>query len=195
MRAFPALSSWKDTGPGLALGVSNLPMNLSDEFILELTQCQQRLYGYIFRRMANRDQAMEVLQQTNLVLCRKADDFEPGTNFNAWAVTVAHYQVLAYRKTMARERLVFTDDVFHLVDEQEENAEERAEQMQVLRHCYSKMSGENQSFMNLRYKDGLSIKQMAVEVGKQAGAVRVQLHRLRLSLKDCVRLKLKEKEV
>ena len=52
-------------------------MNLSDDFILELTQCQQRLYGYIFRRMANRDQAMEVLQQTNLVLCRKADDFEP----------------------------------------------------------------------------------------------------------------------
>ena len=52
-------------------------MNLSDDFILELTHCQQRLYGYIFRRMANRDQAMEVLQQTNLVLCRKADDFEP----------------------------------------------------------------------------------------------------------------------
>ena len=176
------------------MGVSNLPMNLSDDFILELTQCQQRLFGYIFRRMANRDQSMEVLQQTNLVLCRKADDFEPGTNFNGWAVTVAHYQVLAYRKTMARERLVFTDDVFHLVDEREDNAEQRAEQMQVLRHCYSKMSDENQAFMNLRYKDGLSMKQMAAEVGKQVGAVRVQLHRLRLSLKDCVRLKLKEQE-
>jgi len=89
---------------------------------------------------------------------------------------------------------VFTDDVFHLVDEREDNAEQRAEQMQVLRHCYSKMSDENQAFMNLRYKDGLSMKQMAAEVGKQVGAVRVQLHRLRLSLKDCVRLKLKEQE-
>ena len=170
-------------------------MNLSDDFVNELTQCQQRLFGYIFRRMANRDQAMEVLQQTNLVLCRKADDFEPGTNFNGWAVTVAHYQVLAYRKTIVRERLMFTDDVFHLVDEQEDNAEQRAEQMQVLRHCYSKMSVENQAFMNLRYKDGLSMKQMAAEFGKQVGAIRVQLHRLRLSLKDCVRLKLKEQEV
>lgn len=137
---------------------------------------------------------MEVLQQTNLVLCRKANDFEPGTNFNGWAVTVAHYQVLAYRKTMARERLVFTDDVFHLVDQREENAEKRAGQMQVLRHCYSKMSDENQAFMNLRYKDGLLMKQMAAEVGKQVGAVRVQLHRLRLSLEDCVRLKFKEQK-
>ena len=38
------------------------------------------------------------------------------------------------------------------------------------------------------------MKQMAAEVGKQAGAVRVKLHRLRLSLKNCVRFKLKEQE-
>ena len=169
-------------------------MNLSDEFILELTQCQQRLYGYIYRRVANRDQAMEVLQQTNLVLCRKADDFEPGTNFNAWAATVAHYQILSYRKTLARDRLVFTDDVFHVVDEREDFAEERADQMRILRTCYGKLSEENQTFMNLRYKDGFSVKQISAKIGKQAGAVRVQLHRLRLSLKECVQRQLKEQE-
>ena len=36
-------------------------MELSDEFILELTQVQQRLFGYIYRRVANREQAQEVL--------------------------------------------------------------------------------------------------------------------------------------
>jgi len=51
----------------------HVTMELSDEFILELTQAQQRLFGYIYRRVANRDQAMEVLQQVNLVLCHKAD--------------------------------------------------------------------------------------------------------------------------
>ena len=115
-------------------------MNLSDEYILELTQCQQRLYGYIFRRVANRDQAMEVLQQTNLVLCRKADDFEPGTNFNAWAATVAHYQILSYRKTLARDRLVFTEDVLAAIDEGEPDNERREGMLQHLRHCFAKMS-------------------------------------------------------
>ena len=48
--------------------------------------------------------------------------------------------------------------------------------------------------MNLRYKDGFSVKQIAAKIGKQAGAVRVQLHRLRLSLKECVQRQLKEQE-
>ena len=171
-----------------------LIMNLSDEFILELTQCQQRLYGYIFRRVANRDQAMEVLQQTNLVLCRKADDFEPGTNFNAWAVTVAHYQILSYRKTLARDRLVFTDDVLAAIDEGEPDNERREGTLQHLLHCFAKMSDENQALMKLRYERELSMEQLANEIGKKAVAVRVKLHRLRRGLRDCVETRLQEEQ-
>ena len=171
-----------------------MPMNLSDEFILELTQCQQRLYGYIFRRMANRDRAMEVLQQTNLVLCRKADDFEPGTNFNAWSATVAHYQILSYRKTQARDRLVFTDEVFAVVDERDNECEIREGVLTHLRHCLEAMSSDNQVFIKLRYEDGLSMKQIAAEVGKTVGAIRVKLHRLRRSLRDCVQKRLQEEQ-
>ena len=36
-------------------------MELSDEFVLELTQAQQRLLSYIYRHVANREQAQEVL--------------------------------------------------------------------------------------------------------------------------------------
>ena len=77
-------------------------MELSEEFILELTQSQQRLFGLLFKRLADREQAREVLQRTNLVLCRKAENYELGTNFKAWAMTVANYEVMAYRKTQAR---------------------------------------------------------------------------------------------
>ena len=169
-------------------------MNLSDEYILELTQCQQRLYGYIFRRVANRDQAMEVLQQTNLVLCRKADDFEPGTNFNAWAATVAHYQILSYRKTLARDRLVFTEDVLAAIDEGEPDNERREGMLQHLRHCFAKMSDENQTLIKLRYERDLSMDQLANEVGKKVVAVRVKLHRLRRTLRNCVETRLQEEK-
>ena len=171
-----------------------LIMNLSDEFILELTQCQQRLYGYIYRRVANRDQAMEVLQQTNLVLCRKADDFELGTNFNAWAVTVAHYQILSYRKTLARDRLVFTDEVLAAIDESGPNNEMREDMLKHLRHCFAKMSDENQALMKLRYERELSMEQLANEIGKKVVAVRVKLHRLRRGLRDCVETRLQEEQ-
>ena len=119
-------------------------MELSDEFILELTQVQQRLFGYIYRRVANREQAQEVLQQTNLVLCRKADDIELCTNFNAWAFAETHYQILSHRKNVARERLVFSDEVFLVVDDRDEESLVREELKRILRFCYGKLSQVNQ---------------------------------------------------
>jgi RNA polymerase sigma-70 factor, ECF subfamily len=74
-------------------------MDLSEEFILELTQVQQRLLGFLFKRLADGEQAREVLQRTNLVLCRKAEQYQAGTNFKAWAMSEANYEVMAYRKS------------------------------------------------------------------------------------------------
>ena len=167
-------------------------MELSDEFVLELTQVQQRLYSYIYRRLANRDQAMEVLQQTNLVLCHKADDFKLGTNFAAWSSTVAHYQILSYRKSLSRDRLVFTDEVMASIDERENESEMREGALSHLRHCLEAMSSDNQVFIKLRYEGGLSMQQIAIEVDKTAGAVKVKLHRLRRSLRNCVQNRLQE---
>ena len=170
-------------------------MELSDEFILELTQAQQRLFGYIFRRVANRDQAMEVLQQVNLVLCHKADNFKLGTNFAAWSSTVAHYQILAYRKSLGRDRLVFADEVVAIINEREDESEMREGVLSHLRHCLEIMSSDNQVFIKLRYEGGLSMKQIAMKISKTAGAVKVKLHRLRRSLRDCVQNRLQEKQV
>ena len=169
-------------------------MELSDEFILELTQGQQRLFAYIFRRMANRDQAMEVLQQVNLVLCHKADKYTLGTNFNAWAATVARYQILSYRSSQNRDRLVFTDKVVAIIDEREDDSDERDGRLAHLHQCFQALSDDNQAFLNLRYEGGLSMKQIAMEVGQKVVTVRVKLHRLRRSLRDCVQNRLQEKQ-
>jgi RNA polymerase sigma-70 factor (ECF subfamily) len=64
------------------------------------------LYG---KYTANREQVREVLQLTNLVLCREAEQYQAGTNFKAWAMSVANYEGMAYRKTQVRERLFFSD--------------------------------------------------------------------------------------
>ncbi len=141
-------------------------MELSDEFVLELTQAQQRLLSYIYRRVANREQAQEVLQQTNLVLCRKANEFEPDTNFNAWAVTVAHYQILCHRANVTRERLVFSDEVFAVVDDRDEESLIHEEYRRILRFCYGKISQVNQELMKLRYQEGLSFSKWPMNLTK-----------------------------
>ena len=168
-------------------------MELSEEFILELTQAQQRLFGFLFKRLADREQAREVLQRTNLVLCRKADNFEIGTNFKAWSMTVANYEVMAYRKTQARERLVFTDEVYALIGpEDDEKSPDQSVRLVHLSHCLQGMSSKNRALLDWRYQGERTLEKIAEEIGSTIGAVKVKLHRLRRQLLGCIQNRMQE---
>ena len=168
-------------------------MELSEEFILELTQAQQRLFGFLFKRLADREQAREVLQRTNLVLCRKAENYELGTNFNAWSMTVANYEVLAYRKTQVRERLVFTDEVDAMIGpEEDEKSLDQSDRLAHLSHCLKGMSSKNRELLDWRYQGERSLEKIAEEIGSTIGAVKVKLHRLRRQLLDCIQNRMQE---
>tara|TARA_Y100000588_G_C13924133_1_gene782815 strand:+ start:227 stop:742 length:516 start_codon:yes stop_codon:yes gene_type:complete len=168
-------------------------MELSEEFILELTQAQQRLFGFLFKRLADREQAREVLQRTNLVLCRKAENYELGTNFNAWSMTVANYEVLAYRKTQVRERLVFTDEVDAMIGpEEDEKSLDQSDRLAQLSHCLKGMASKNRELLDWRYQGERSLEKIAEEIGSTIGAVKVKLHRLRRQLLDCIQNRMQE---
>ena len=168
-------------------------MELSEEFILELTGVQQRLFGFLFKRLADREQAREVLQRTNLVLCRKADNYEPGTNFKAWAMTVANYEVMAYRKTQVRERLVFTDEVDAMLGPDDDGrSSAQSDRVAHLSHCLKGMSSKNRELLDWRYQGERTMEKIAEEIGSTIGAVKVKLHRLRRQLLGCIQNRMQE---
>jgi RNA polymerase sigma-70 factor (ECF subfamily) len=169
------------------------PIELSEEFILELTQVQQRLFGFLFKRLADRDQARGVLQRTNLVLCRKADKYELGTNFKAWAMTVANYEVMAYRKKQARERLVFTDEVDAMLASNDEGrSSAQSDRVAHLKHCLQGMSSKNRELIEWRYQGERTMEKIAEDIGSTIGAVKVKLHRLRRQLLSCIQNRMQE---
>ena len=81
-------------------------MELSEEFILELTEVQQRLFGFLFKRLADREQAVRFCNEP--ISCF-AGSPRPGTNFKDWAMTVANYEVMAYRKKSGVRPLALQD--------------------------------------------------------------------------------------
>ena len=171
-------------------------MELSEEFILELTQVQQRLFGFLFKRLADREQAREVLQRTNLVLCRKADNYEPGTNFKAWAMTVANYEVMAYRKSQVRERLVFTDEVFAMIGTADDGqSSAQSDRVAHLKHCLQGMSLKNRELLDWRYQGERTMEKIAEDIGSTIGAVKVKLHRLRRQLLGCIQNRMQEERI
>ena len=79
-----------------------------EELVGQLTACQGKLYGYIMSLLPDAHQARDVLQETNLVIWRKAAEYEAGTNFGAWVSRIAFYQVMAHRSRQKRDRHVST---------------------------------------------------------------------------------------
>ncbi len=93
-------------------GNKNDEKAVTPAFVRLMTDAQFALFSYILLLVGDSSDARDVLQDTNLTILRNASHYRPGTLFIAWAKTLAHYQVLTYRKKKSRDRLVFDDEVF-----------------------------------------------------------------------------------
>ena len=100
----------------------------SFEFVQLLTTHQSRMFAYILSLLGNRTQAKDVMQETNSVLWLKAHEFKLGTNFGAWMFKVAYFQVMAHRRRLTRDRLVFDDDFLQGIAAEAEQQSELQEE-------------------------------------------------------------------
>ncbi|MCP4787310.1 MAG: sigma-70 family RNA polymerase sigma factor [Fuerstiella sp.] len=162
-------------------------------FIQLLTSHQARLYAYVLSLVADVDQASDIMQETNTVLWVKSSEFEMGTNFAAWMRKIAFYQVMAYRKKLARECIVFDDS---LVGQLAEAASERDETMEgrraVVRQCLSQMNDRHRELIRARYQDGFALADIAAAMNRKTNAIKQSLFRARTILIACVRNKTQE---
>ncbi len=164
----------------------------SDEFVTQITACQSRLYAYILSLTGDREQARDVLQEANLVIWRKADEFRQGTNFIAWAFQIARFQVKAYRQRIARDRLVFDDELVTDMADVFAGGEQFDARHDALGRCLEKLTPNHRNLVRIRYSDGLAVKEIAVRLNKSANAIAKVLHRIRVALMHCIERELSE---
>ena len=101
-----------------SLKMSRQDQTLPEPFVRVLLANQGNIHAYLTSLLGNLDQAEEVLQETNVVLCREANQFSTITDFTAWACRIAFFQVLKYRKQCQRDRHWFDDDLLSLIAEE-----------------------------------------------------------------------------
>lgn len=158
-----------------------------DEFVSLLTASQPALYACILAMLPDRVAAQDLLQETNLTLWHKAEDFEPETSFMAWASRIARYHVLNYRRKLNRDRLVFDERLFEeLSDRLMARSADVDCYQESLRECLKRLPAEQRDLVACRYAEGGSVKQIAQSRGQSAGAVSQILYRIRESLLNCV---------
>ena len=165
--------------------------NQHEWLVHELTSSQTRLYGFVLTLLPDRDAARDVLQETNLVIWRKADEFESGTDFWAWATQIARYQVLSHFRDSGRDRLVFDEAVVEKLATAAEKNSADVERVRALVGCIQKLPATQAEVVTLRYRSNSSIDEIARERGQTVAAVKMLLLRARRALAKCVELALK----
>ena len=162
-------------------------MDRQHQFVQLLTDGQSKLFAYIRTLVPDADQARDVLQETNLVIWQKYDEFTEGTNFGAWACTIAFYEVKAWRRNAGRDRHVYSDS---LVERLADAAQQRTGQIDplnsALRRCIDKLSNVQKALLQRRYYDQVTVKQIADEQQRTANAVSRSLFLARRNLLECI---------
>jgi RNA polymerase sigma-70 factor, ECF subfamily len=163
------------------------PLDRPGEFVKLLTAHQRDLYAYINTLLVGDIATSDVLQDTNLDLWKRLDDFDFGRAFLPWAYGFAYQRVLAYRKTRSRSRLVFNDQVVQLISDAYISDLISADtRLAALQNCLDKLDETQSQLIRERYVGRVSVKALAARLGSTASQISARLYRIRRTLAKCV---------
>src|SRR5262245_61669721 len=150
------------------------------------------LRGFILGLLPDHNRAEDVFQEVFLTITRKAQDFRPGTNFPAWARSIARLKVL--------EQLRASRGAPHLLDPEALDAvlqvadcvgEAWTEPRDALKRCLEQLAPRARQILELRYSEEfLPPPVIARRVSWTVNAVNVALSRARRFLQECTRRRL-----
>ena len=173
--------------------VESAPKIPDDAFVRALTESQPALRGYCQASLGHGEEAKEALQRTSIVLWKKCNDWDPASEFLAWAITVAKFEVLGVIRDRKRDqkRFVFNSDVVELmVDEASRTVDSISDRAAALEVCLEFLSDRNREALSAYYVHGRSIQEVATKQEKQISALKVMLLRARRKLAECVERRL-----
>lgn len=163
----------------------------SADFVQLFTRSQRRIYLFILSQVQSPAQAEEILQETNVIVLAKHGQFQPGTNFLAWACQIANYEILKFRTRRRREKLIFNDDVLQLVAaEALARSDELESRRTALMECLGKLRPRDRELIQTRYAPGHTGKEVAADLGRPPNSVYQSLGRIRRTLWECIQRRL-----
>lgn len=153
----------------------------------ELLRHAEQLKGFIVALVADRDAAEDCFQELFLTVTAKAADFTPGTDFLAWACTIARYKVLQHLERRRRhggyldpatiEALAGDADAYH---------DAWDERRKALAACLDGLAPAARRLVDARYVHGLAPAAIAAASGRTANGVSVALAKARDTLESCI---------
>jgi RNA polymerase sigma-70 factor (ECF subfamily) len=161
--------------------------------IVQLLATHHRsLLSYVFSLVPNRSDAEDIVHDTIVVILEKFVEFQPGTDFLAWARAIAYNRVGSFlQKRRAVAAGVFDDQLrASIADEWAHTQATENKRQLALQDCLEKLPDRSRRLLLARYEPGGNAAGAAELLGYSKQAAYKALARLRRKLAECIERKL-----
>lgn len=165
-------------------------MPAQPEDILEMfAKYQQRLYVYILSMLPNRADAEDVLQNTNIVVWQKFDQFQPETDFRAWVFRICYYEICKFRDRNRTAGVRLSSELLDELSVQYRSHEDLLESRQAaMPGCVERLPTPDRDLLDAVYGRQVEVPHLAEQSGREPTSIYRSLRRIRQLLHDCVEL-------
>lgn len=132
----------------------------------------------------------DIMQEVFLVVTRKADRFDPGTDFVAWACAMARFEALAYLRKRHTNPVTFSPETADLLAAEYDPTGDLDERIDHVRECMKRLSPSARDAIRARYADGLKPAAIAARHKVKPATIHVTLSKARAALRQCVESRL-----
>lgn len=146
---------------------------------------QARLRGLVALSLSDRDDVLEVVQESFVDAWRVLERFDQAREFGPWLRTICRNRTLKF----LRDRLPRRRRELALVDEAllaAPDPEPVNDRLAALRHCLEQLDADHRRLLEQRFAEGAAVQDLAVALGKSPNAVSMILLRLKGVLLRCV---------
>lgn len=157
-----------------------------DEFLAHFLQAQPAVRGYLLAVTRDPAETDDLFQEVASVLWRKYEDFDRTRSFQAWAMGMARMQLLKRRQSLARSRLVFSEEAVAKLAMSAAEMESEDARLSHLLLCLKKLPSDHKVVVDFRFSQNQPLAEIAARLGKSVAAVEMMMVRIRRWLRDCV---------
>ena len=135
-----------------------------EQFMRLLAKHEPVVRAYVRAGVHSAQDVAEVMQDVSVVAWRKFDQLEDPAGFGKWMTMIARYEIMKFRQTKARDRLVLDDEIIDkIIEEGVEETPDREAWIDAMEGCLAKLPAQQRALLLEAYEPGASIKSLATK--------------------------------
>ncbi|MBI5723928.1 MAG: RNA polymerase sigma factor [Planctomycetes bacterium] len=144
------------------------------------------VFGYLRARLLDGAWAEDLSQEVFLRAYNAYDRFDATRESSRWLLGIARNVLREHiRKLKRRKEITWAELILELEDTLEEEGVDE-EMMRMTNICLSRVGSSGQQAIEMHYRQGLKMEQIAHRLHKTTGAVKVLMVRVRQALRRCL---------